>query len=60
MTRKPVDVSGAVAERDGAANAGSGRVTGAQVAAEEPEPVYSTLVDDGAQGDILPPGLCPS
>ena len=29
-----VDVSGAVAERDGAANAGSGRVTGAQVAAE--------------------------
>ena len=55
-----VDVSGAVAERDGAANAGSGRVTGAQVAAEEPEPVYSTLVDDGAQGDISLQAYAPS
>lgn len=55
-----VDVSGSVVESDSAANASGAAVTGTQSAMEEAEPVYSTLVDPGSDGDLSLQSYSPS
>lgn len=55
-----VDVSSGVVESGTAANSGSSAVSGTQQAAEEPESVYSTLVDPGSDGELSLQSYAPS
>lgn len=55
-----VDVSSGVVESGTSANSGSSAVSGTQQAGEEPESVYSTLVDPGSDGDLSLQSYAPS